>query len=194
VSGNSKEELPVEAANGKGTKKKESNIATGPGRHARGKKSVDASNPGKGTGDRLSIFGASFGGTLGRKPAPRYSGYVLTTAFRIPTDKPFSAAPKRRIKARQALPFRGSTGRAGGRVRLADLRNHSLAPKHLSRITHPMRPTRRCYGSVLLPAKRRMRPRRRPLWRSLPLRTVRRGSSLARVSSSKSARRTTWGG
>ncbi|KAJ7847871.1 hypothetical protein B0H13DRAFT_2091141 [Mycena leptocephala] len=74
VSGNSKEELPVEAANGKGTKKKESNIATGPGRHARGKKSVDASNPGKGTGDRLSIFGASFGGTLGRKPAPRYSG------------------------------------------------------------------------------------------------------------------------
>ncbi|KAJ7610817.1 hypothetical protein FB45DRAFT_941703 [Roridomyces roridus] len=59
-------------ADGKSSGKKESNIAPGPGRHARGKKSVDAGHPGKG-GDRLSIFGASFGGTLGRKPAPRYS-------------------------------------------------------------------------------------------------------------------------
>ncbi|KAJ6520133.1 hypothetical protein C8R45DRAFT_1205159 [Mycena sanguinolenta] len=54
-------------------KKKESNIATGPGRHARGKKSVDATNAPKGGSERLSIFGAAFGGTLGRKPAPRYS-------------------------------------------------------------------------------------------------------------------------
>ncbi|KAJ7651638.1 hypothetical protein DFH06DRAFT_1282850 [Mycena polygramma] len=51
-------------------KKKESSIATGPGRHARNKKSIDNTNPAKG-GERLSIFGASFGG---RKPAPRYSG------------------------------------------------------------------------------------------------------------------------
>ncbi|KAJ7070739.1 hypothetical protein C8F01DRAFT_975539 [Mycena amicta] len=75
---NSKEnDSPVvvepKAPDAKGTKKKESNIATGPGRHARGKKSVDATH-GKGGGERLSIFGASFGGTLGRKPAPRYSG------------------------------------------------------------------------------------------------------------------------
>ncbi|KAF7307159.1 hypothetical protein MIND_00509500 [Mycena indigotica] len=55
------------------SKKKESNIAPGPGRHARGRKSIDASTQGKGAGERLSIFGASFGGTLGRKPAPRYS-------------------------------------------------------------------------------------------------------------------------
>ncbi|KAJ6565996.1 hypothetical protein B0H10DRAFT_2112103 [Mycena sp. CBHHK59/15] len=54
-------------------KKKESTIAPGPGRHARAKKSVDATNGAKGS-ERLSIFGASFGGTLGRKPAPRYSG------------------------------------------------------------------------------------------------------------------------
>ncbi|KAJ6502678.1 hypothetical protein DFH09DRAFT_1375676 [Mycena vulgaris] len=73
-------ESPVEPkpADGKtASKKKESTntntIAPGPGRHARGKKSVDVNNPGKG-GERLSIFGASFGGTLGRKPAPRYSG------------------------------------------------------------------------------------------------------------------------
>jgi hypothetical protein len=58
-------------------KEKESNIATGPGRHARGKKSVDVNNPAKGGNERLSIFGASFGGTLGRKPAPRYSSYVV---------------------------------------------------------------------------------------------------------------------
>ncbi|KAJ7654825.1 hypothetical protein B0H17DRAFT_993337 [Mycena rosella] len=71
-------ESPVEVkAADKATSKKKDNasntVATGPGRHARGKKSIDASNPGK-AGDRLSIFGASFGGTLGRKPAPRYSG------------------------------------------------------------------------------------------------------------------------
>ncbi|KAF7302766.1 hypothetical protein HMN09_00911700 [Mycena chlorophos] len=63
-------ESPVDT---KGSKKKESNIAPGPGRHARAKKSIDASQ-GKASGERLSIFGASFGGTLGRKPAPRYSG------------------------------------------------------------------------------------------------------------------------
>ncbi|KAJ7492321.1 hypothetical protein FB451DRAFT_1217879 [Mycena latifolia] len=66
----------LKAADGKApSKKKESTntVATGPGRHARGKKSVDANHAGKGN-ERLSIFGASFGGTLGRKPAPRYSG------------------------------------------------------------------------------------------------------------------------
>ncbi|KAJ6469653.1 hypothetical protein C8R47DRAFT_1200712 [Mycena vitilis] len=63
--------VETKAADGKGTtKKKESSIATGPGRHARNKKSIDNTNPAKG-GERLSIFGASFGG---RKPAPRYSG------------------------------------------------------------------------------------------------------------------------
>jgi hypothetical protein len=43
-------------------------------RHARSKKSIDG---GKG-GERLSFFGSSFGGTLGksRKPPPRYSSYV----------------------------------------------------------------------------------------------------------------------
>ncbi|KAJ7754933.1 hypothetical protein DFH07DRAFT_494448 [Mycena maculata] len=78
-SANSKDaESPAEvkSAEGKATTKKKdsaSTIASGPGRHARAKKSIDATNPAKG-GERLSIFGASFGGTLGRKPAPRYSG------------------------------------------------------------------------------------------------------------------------
>ncbi|KAF9266108.1 hypothetical protein L218DRAFT_996886 [Marasmius fiardii PR-910] len=42
-------------------------------RHARNKKSIDN---GRGGGERLSIFGTTFGGSLGkgRKPAPRYSG------------------------------------------------------------------------------------------------------------------------
>ena len=76
TSANSKDASPVEGKPSEGkASKKESNIAPGPGRHARGKKSVDA-HGGKG-GDRLSIFGASFSGTLGRKPAPRYSGYVF---------------------------------------------------------------------------------------------------------------------
>lgn len=86
ASGNSTKDndspVDVKAADGKpATKKKDSasTIATGPGRHARGRKSVDATNPAKG-GERLSIFGASFGGTLGRKPAPRYSGCVSSAA------------------------------------------------------------------------------------------------------------------
>ncbi|KAJ7786636.1 hypothetical protein B0H16DRAFT_1401843 [Mycena metata] len=69
-SSHSKEESLPADTDGKASKKKESNIAPGPGRHARGRKSIDASNPPKGN-ERLSIFGASFGG---RKPAPRYSG------------------------------------------------------------------------------------------------------------------------
>ncbi|KAJ7269414.1 hypothetical protein B0H12DRAFT_1095698 [Mycena haematopus] len=77
VSSHSKEAdaSPTEAkTEGKAAgKKRETNLATGPGRHARGKKSVDVSNPAKGAGERTSIFGAAFGGALGRKPAPRYS-------------------------------------------------------------------------------------------------------------------------
>lgn len=44
-------------------------------RHARARKSIDG---GRGGGDRLSIFGGSFSGTLGksRKPAPKYSSFV----------------------------------------------------------------------------------------------------------------------
>ena len=40
-------------------------------RHARAKKSVDAGK----SSDRLSLFGGSFGGTIGkhRKPPPKYS-------------------------------------------------------------------------------------------------------------------------
>ncbi|KAJ7109899.1 hypothetical protein C8R44DRAFT_678459 [Mycena epipterygia] len=64
---------PVDAKAASKKKDNTSTIATGPGRHARGRKSIDATNVAKGS-DRLSIFGASFGGTLGRKPAPRYSG------------------------------------------------------------------------------------------------------------------------
>ncbi|KAJ7170172.1 hypothetical protein C8R46DRAFT_994929 [Mycena filopes] len=82
-SSHSKEDSSTPDADGKPSKKKESNIATGPGRHARGKKSIDVSNPPKGN-ERLSIFGASFGG---RKPAPRYSGSVVdkaTSGFTLP--------------------------------------------------------------------------------------------------------------
>ncbi|KAF8215872.1 hypothetical protein K438DRAFT_1914754 [Mycena galopus ATCC 62051] len=61
-------------------KKKESNIASGPGRHARSKKSIDVTSPAKGN-ERLSIFGAAFGGTLGRKPAPRYSSEPPEMSF-----------------------------------------------------------------------------------------------------------------
>ncbi|KAJ7459106.1 hypothetical protein B0H11DRAFT_179716 [Mycena galericulata] len=80
ASGNSAKdnESPVDPkpADGKTAIKKKdgtSTLAPGPGRHARGKKSVDATNAPKGN-QRTSIFGTSFGGTLGRKPAPRYSG------------------------------------------------------------------------------------------------------------------------
>ncbi|KAJ7103227.1 hypothetical protein B0H15DRAFT_201781 [Mycena belliarum] len=81
ASGNSKDKdqdssVEIKSTDGKATSKKKDSsntVATGPGRHARGKKSIDGNNPGKGN-ERLSIFGASFGGTLGRKPAPRYSG------------------------------------------------------------------------------------------------------------------------
>ncbi|KAG7097532.1 hypothetical protein E1B28_004874 [Marasmius oreades] len=54
--------------------KDSSSIATtSSARHARNKKSVDN---GRSTGERLSIFGTTFGGSLGksRKPPPRYSG------------------------------------------------------------------------------------------------------------------------
>jgi len=47
-----------------------------PGTHRRSKRSIDNTRP----ADRLSLFGATFGGSLGksRKPAPRYStGYVF---------------------------------------------------------------------------------------------------------------------
>ncbi|KAJ7601230.1 hypothetical protein C8J56DRAFT_912520 [Mycena floridula] len=56
--------------NGKDEKDKEKTTGTG-ARHSRSRRSIDAST----SKDRLSIFGTSFGGTLGksRKPPPRYS-------------------------------------------------------------------------------------------------------------------------
>ncbi|KAJ7482348.1 hypothetical protein B0H11DRAFT_1915263 [Mycena galericulata] len=64
-----------EPAEGKIAIKKDgtSTLAPGPGRHAQGKKGVDASTTQKGN-QWTSIFVASLGGTLGRKPAPQYSG------------------------------------------------------------------------------------------------------------------------
>lgn len=56
-------------------KVKDKDTATVGSRHARAKKSTDGGKP----PDRLSIFGGTFSGTLGksRKPAPRYSAYVV---------------------------------------------------------------------------------------------------------------------
>ena len=58
------------------TKRSSVDESTPPRSHRRAKRSIDNAKP----ADRLSLFGTTFGGSLGksRKPAPRYStGYVF---------------------------------------------------------------------------------------------------------------------
>ena len=69
------------------TKRSSIDESTPPKSHRRAKRSIDNSKP----ADRLSLFGTTFGGSIGksRKPAPRYStGYVFVeNSTLIPVDR-----------------------------------------------------------------------------------------------------------
>jgi hypothetical protein len=66
---------PVKEKEKEKEKDKDKDTSSLGSRQARSKKSLDSGNSNGKGGERLSIFGASFSGTLGksRKPPPRYS-------------------------------------------------------------------------------------------------------------------------
>lgn len=78
------------------TKRSSIDESTPPKSHRRAKRSIDNTKP----ADRLSLFGTTFGGSIGksRKPAPRYStGYVFvenSTLIRIDRFEPNRSTDK----------------------------------------------------------------------------------------------------
>ncbi|CAK5280334.1 unnamed protein product [Mycena citricolor] len=105
----------VKSDSGKGTVKKKASTV----RHSRGKKSIDGNAK---SNDRLSIFGTSFGPTLGRKPAPRYSGAAdeekteKPDKTEKPADKAGSGFTLPRLARKSGRPSTPGGGVSGGGV------------------------------------------------------------------------------
>ncbi|KAL0581475.1 hypothetical protein V5O48_000516 [Marasmius crinis-equi] len=99
--------------------KEASSIATSSStRHARNKKSIDNGKGGGGGGERLSIFGSAFGGSLGksRKPPPRYNGDDVGALSGSEKEKSGSAFHLPRLKpSGRPGSSAGRPGTSGGK-------------------------------------------------------------------------------
>ncbi|KAK1225314.1 hypothetical protein PQX77_011732 [Marasmius sp. AFHP31] len=107
-----------------------SSIATSSStRHARQKKSVDNGRPGG--GERLSIFGSAFSGSLGksRKPPPRYSGDDVGALSGSEKDKEKSGSAFHLPRLKPSGRPGSSAGKSGSSAGLKEKEKHDKQEK-----------------------------------------------------------------